>query len=95
MMYKVNKLRGYIVQHREYNQYFTITLNAIYSIKNLNHYVVHLTLISYINYISIKNISNCFETKVLNHSHRFILFNQLCFSIIYMFMPETLITISK
>ena len=27
-MYKINKLQGYIVQHREYNQYF-ITLNGI------------------------------------------------------------------
>ena len=26
-MYKINKLQGYIVQHREYSQYFLITIN--------------------------------------------------------------------
>ena len=35
-MYKINKLQGYIVQHREYSQYF-ITLNGIQSVKFLNH----------------------------------------------------------
>ena len=28
-MHKISKLQGYIVQHREYNQYFIITLNGI------------------------------------------------------------------
>ena len=28
-MYKINKLQGYIVQHREYSQYFTVTLNGV------------------------------------------------------------------
>ena len=28
-MYKINKLQGYIVQHREYSQYFIITLNGV------------------------------------------------------------------
>ena len=40
-IYKMNKLQGYTVQHRNYSQYFKITLNGIYSIKILNHYVVH------------------------------------------------------
>ena len=26
-MYKINKLHGYSVQHREYSQYFIITIN--------------------------------------------------------------------
>ena len=29
IMYKRNKIQGYLVQHREYNQYFIITLNGI------------------------------------------------------------------
>ena len=29
IMYKINKLQGYIVQHREYSQYFIITLNGV------------------------------------------------------------------
>ena len=28
-MYKINKLQGYIVQHREYSQYFIITINGV------------------------------------------------------------------
>ena len=28
-MYKINKLQGYIVQHREYSQYFIIATNGI------------------------------------------------------------------
>ena len=28
-MYKINKLQGYIVQHKEYSQYLIITLNGI------------------------------------------------------------------
>ena len=28
-MYKINKLQGYIVQHREYSQYFIITRNGV------------------------------------------------------------------
>ena len=27
--YKINKIQGYSVQHREYTQYFTITLNGV------------------------------------------------------------------
>ena len=37
----LNKLQRYIVQHKEYSQYFIITLNGIQCIKILNHYVVH------------------------------------------------------
>ena len=28
-MYKVSKLQGYIAQHREYSQYFIITINGL------------------------------------------------------------------
>ena len=28
-MYKINKLQGYIVEHRKYSQYFTITVNRV------------------------------------------------------------------
>ena len=28
-MYKINKLQGYIVQHREYSQYIIITINGL------------------------------------------------------------------
>ena len=28
-MYKINKLQGYIIQHREYSQYFRATINKI------------------------------------------------------------------
>ena len=44
-MYKINKVQGYIIQHRAYSQYFIITLNGVLSIKILNHYVAHLKLI--------------------------------------------------
>ena len=27
--YKINKLQGYIVQYREYSQYFIITINGV------------------------------------------------------------------
>ena len=29
VMYKINKLQDYIIQHREYSQYFIITINAV------------------------------------------------------------------
>ena len=44
-MYKMNKMQGYNVQHREYNQYVIITLYGMQFIKISNHYVVHLKLI--------------------------------------------------
>ena len=64
-MYEVNKPQEYIVQHREYRQYFIITLNGEYFIKVLNHYVVQLKLkqttetniMLQINYISIKHFT--------------------------------------
>ena len=28
-MHKINKLQDYIIQHREYSQYFIITINAV------------------------------------------------------------------
>ena len=40
----MNRLQGYIIQHREYRLYFIIILN-VYSIKNSYHYVVYLKLI--------------------------------------------------
>ena len=36
-MYKINKLQGYIAQHREDSQYFLITLNGVETVKILNH----------------------------------------------------------
>ena len=44
-MGKINKIQEYIVQPREYSQYFIITLNGVQYIKILNHYVAHLKLI--------------------------------------------------
>ena len=44
-MYKLNKLQGYIVQHREYSQYFIINIKGIKPLKIVNHYVVHLKFI--------------------------------------------------
>ena len=41
-MYKISKLRGYIIQHREYNQCFIIAINQIQPLKIVNHYVVYL-----------------------------------------------------
>ena len=40
-MHKINKLQGYIEQHREYSQHFIITLNEIY--KNFES-VIYLKL---------------------------------------------------
>ena len=37
-----NKLQGYVVQHKEYNQYFIITVNEVKPLKIVNHYIVHL-----------------------------------------------------
>ena len=28
-MYKINKLQGYIIQHKEYSQHFIITINGV------------------------------------------------------------------
>ena len=52
-MYKISKLQGYIVQHREYSQYFIITINGVQPLKIMIHSVVHLKLIFYINSTSI------------------------------------------
>ena len=43
--HKINKLQGYVVQHREYSQYFTIAIHGIQSLKIVNHYAVHLKFI--------------------------------------------------
>ena len=43
-MYEINKLQGYIVQHREYSQCFIITINGVQPLKIVNHYVGHLKL---------------------------------------------------
>ena len=40
--YLWNSLQGYIIQHREYSQYFKITKNGIWHLKIINHYFVHL-----------------------------------------------------
>ena len=39
---EINKLQGYIVQHREYSQYFIVTINGAELLKIVDHYVVHL-----------------------------------------------------
>ena len=44
-MYKINKLQGCLVQHREQSRCFVITLNGIRSIKTLNNCIVYLKLI--------------------------------------------------
>ena len=43
-MYKINNLQGHIVQHREYSQYFIITINGVQPLKIVNHYLVHMKL---------------------------------------------------
>ena len=32
-MYKINRLQGYIAQHREYSQYFIITIKEVQPLK--------------------------------------------------------------
>ena len=32
IMYELNKLRGYTVQHREYSQYLIMTVNGAYNL---------------------------------------------------------------
>ena len=34
---KINKLQEYIAQHKEYSQYFILTLNRIQTLKIVNH----------------------------------------------------------
>ena len=36
------KLQGYIVQLREYNRYFIVTINGVTPLKTVNHYIIHL-----------------------------------------------------
>ena len=38
-IYKVNKIQGCNVRHREYNQYFIISLYGVYSLKILSQYM--------------------------------------------------------
>ena len=55
-MYKIKKVQGYIVQHREYSQHFIITLNrvCVYSVIHSSHVqllaipwtIVHQALLS-------------------------------------------------
>ena len=49
-MYKINKLQGYVAHHRDYSQYFIITINGGESIKILNHCftlkVIHNNVVS-------------------------------------------------
>ena len=46
-MYKINKLQGYIVKHREYSQYFIVTINGVSSLKIVHYCMVHLKLTCY------------------------------------------------
>lgn len=43
--YKIKKTWGCNIQHRDYIQYFIITLHHVKSMKMSNHYVMHLKLI--------------------------------------------------
>ena len=42
-VYRISQARM-LLQHKQYNQYFIITLHVVYSLKILNHYVVYLKL---------------------------------------------------
>ena len=37
-----NNLQGYIVHHKEYSQYFVITVNGLLPLKIVNNYIAHL-----------------------------------------------------
>ena len=52
-MYKINRLQGYILQHKEHSQYFIITLNRVY--KNIESlcYTPETNIVNH--YTSIKN----------------------------------------
>ena len=52
---KVSYKDIFIVQHREYGQYFIININGTLPLKAMNHYVVYLKLklILYIHYTTI------------------------------------------
>ena len=66
-MYKINRLEGYIVKHREYSQYFIITIEYK-KFLIVNHYVIHLELILYINYISVfKKYKNKVIPGIFSH----------------------------
>lgn len=43
--YKIGKLQGCNERHREYSQHFIVTFYGVKSIKIVNYYAVHLTLI--------------------------------------------------
>ena len=47
-MPKINKLQGYIVQNREYHQYFTVTVNALEFFKIVSYYTAHLSHIRWV-----------------------------------------------
>ena len=48
-----SKLQGYILQYREYSQYYIVTISGK-SIKIVNHHIVYLKLVFDINYTSVK-----------------------------------------
>ena len=52
IMYKINKLQGYIVQHREYSKYFIITINGVQPLKITNNHVVPQKLVSTIHQLT-------------------------------------------
>ena len=71
--YKINKLQGYNVQHREYCNYkWNITINNYkwnITLESVNHYVEHLKhIILYIKYISIKTtITKNYNSNLMLH----------------------------
>ena len=42
IIYKKEKIQGYIVQHREDSQYFIVTINGAQPLKIVIHYIIHL-----------------------------------------------------
>ena len=50
---KVNKIQGYIVQHKEDSQRFIIIISGVQPLKIVNHYVAHLKCICLYIFIKI------------------------------------------
>ena len=58
-VHKIDKLQGYIVQHRECRQYFLITIDGVQPLKIVSHYAVLLKLILYMHCTIKKIFNNC------------------------------------
>ena len=44
IVYKISYKEGYVVQHREYSQYFVV-ISGVEALKIVNHYIAELQLI--------------------------------------------------